>query len=81
MLPVLAFALAIASAVAADFLPGVQAYYKDSSNACVQGTTMQNNCQVTEDDFPICTIQVGLETRSAYGQANCAVLLKQIPQH
>ena len=79
VLPMLAFIFAIAGAVAGDFLPGVNAYYRVNATTCstVQ-VTEQSNCDLGTNE-PICTILVGAQHKQAFKNSDCSGVLRQIP--
>lgn len=80
MLPVLAFVLAIASAVAADFLPGTDANYKIGTVCYSGGTTEQEGCvPSTNLGDPQCTVVVDGATYPAFEEGGCSVPLRYIP--
>ncbi len=81
MLPVLAFVLAIASAVAADFLPGVPANYKIGGVCYSGGTTVEDDCVPSTDaNFTKCTVKVSGQEYPAFEPGACSTPLRQIPQ-
>lgn len=79
MLPVLAVVFAVVAAVGGDFLPTSEGYYKISSNQCSAKLTLDyENCFVTSDPLPICTITVG-SAQQAYENSNCTGVLRRNP--
>lgn len=82
MLPVVAFLLAVGVAVAGDFFPPMDAYYKVGAN-CSTTTlpTEQSNCRtdlpVTR---PICTVPVSGNHLIAFADENCQTVFRYIPQ-
>ena len=77
MLPVLAVVFAVVGAVAGDFLPITQGYYKISASQCSTLQNLdQNNCFRSDDDqYPICTITVSGVPKPAL-ETNCTGVLR-----
>lgn len=81
MLPVLAFVLAIASAVAANFLPGVSANYKIGTVCHSGGTTLEDDCQPSFDgQYTQCKVRVDNQEYPAFEVGSCSTPLRRIPQ-
>jgi hypothetical protein len=78
MLPALAVIFAIVGAVAGDLLPSTQAYYEVTSGVCSQPQTIQKNCDVTNDNRPVCTISVGGTPHQAFKNGDCSGILRDL---
>jgi hypothetical protein len=82
MLPMVAFVFAMVGAVAGNFLPPVNAYYKIGVT-CSTTTlvTEQNNCQVNLPTArPICTVNSGGSHLQAFADDACQQALRQAVQ-
>ena len=79
MLPLVAFVFAMVGAVAGDFLPINQGYYKTGATTCstIQATE-QSDCRTDlVSTKPQCTILVGTSVHApAFEQNNCSVPLR-----
>jgi hypothetical protein len=79
MLPVLAVIFAIAGAVAGDYLPVTNGYYKIGINCSSTAIPLnEDHCFVSDDEqFPICTVTPsGSSAQRAYEQSNCTNTLR-----
>jgi hypothetical protein len=82
MLPVLAVVLAMASAVAGSFMPGVSAYYRVGSSGCstITKLTDQSGCvDNLESDKPQCTVTDGINHPGAFSALGCGTALRYNP--
>jgi hypothetical protein len=81
MLPVVAFMLAIGAAVAGEFMPPINAYYKIGAS-CSTTTlpTEQTSCQTNLPvSRPLCTVNVSGTHPQAFNDPACLVPLRYIP--
>jgi hypothetical protein len=79
MLPVLAVIFAIAGAVAGDYLPITNGYYKVGINCSSTAIPLnEQDCFVSNDEqFPICTVTPsGSSPQVAYELSNCTGVLR-----
>lgn len=76
MLPVLAVVFAVVGAVAGDYLPITQGYYKiDGQCSTTQLTLNRTDCFVSNDpQYPVCTVIVNDIPTDAYNQGCSSTL-------
>jgi hypothetical protein len=80
MLPVVAFLMAVGVALAGEYMPPINAYYKIGANcSTTTQSTDQSNCQTgLPTSRPFCTVNLAGHPQ-AYNNSACTVELRYIP--